>query len=201
MKYNPKRVIFFYVLEKIILIVTKYINNEMNSMYRSKDFILMDVVDIKGKKIGFVKDIIINFNSAEVEGFIVSSYKFFKNTVNVYVEDIISYSNIMVVKKTCENKVLKFSDIKNIDIIDRDAVVLGMLEDILFDKASFEIKAIIVSTGLLQNLISGKKVFLMKELLLGEEGILKINPVSNMEFSSVPHRLLMEVDCNEKENH
>lgn len=170
-------------------------------MYRSKDFILMDVVDIKGKRIGFVKDLIINFNSAEVEGFVVSSYKFLKSTVNVYAEDIISYSSIMVVQKISEGPVLKFSDIKDIDIVGRDAVVLGMLEDILFEKASFKIKAVIASTGLLQNLINGKKVFLIKELLLGEEGILKINPIKNMEFYSVPHRLLMEVDCNEKENH
>lgn len=41
-------------------------------MYKSKDFILKDIVDISGNKIGLVKDIVMNFQNSSVEGFLIS---------------------------------------------------------------------------------------------------------------------------------
>ena len=58
-------------------------------MFRTKDFILMDVINIKGKKIGFINDIIVDFKSGEVKGFVISSYKLFQKTLSVLKEDII----------------------------------------------------------------------------------------------------------------
>ena len=41
--------------------------------YRSKDFYMMEVRDEKGKKLGFIKDIDINFSEGSLVSFVLSS--------------------------------------------------------------------------------------------------------------------------------
>ena len=50
-------------------------------MFKSKDFIFMDVVTVEGNKIGFIKDLLIDFNKGKVIGFLVSPYKFFRKNL------------------------------------------------------------------------------------------------------------------------
>lgn len=167
-------------------------------MFRTKDFILMDVCNTKGRKIGFVKDIIIDFHDGEVKGFVISSYKIFQSTICVLKEDIVSFNKSMVISKCNNNKYLKFSDIKNMDIVNKSGDIIGMMEDILFHEFSFKIHGVIVSTGFIKNLISGKRVFLLKNMILGEESILCFNDVSKIDLISIPHKLFTEVGNHEK---
>ncbi|MCC5440092.1 PRC-barrel domain-containing protein, partial [Clostridium botulinum] len=44
-------------------------------MYRSKYFKYMNVYYSNGKKVGFIKDILLDFNEERIIGFCVSSYK------------------------------------------------------------------------------------------------------------------------------
>lgn len=159
-------------------------------MYRSKDFLLMEVVDIKGEKIGFIKDILIDFNEGFVIGFSISSYNLFHKNVNVLKKDIISFNNNMIIKKNLREERLKFFTLKGIDVLDRYGNVIGIMEDIIFDNFSFQIIGVVVSKGLIANFINGKKIFLIKELILGEKNILYYGESSKMNFKTMPHDIV-----------
>jgi uncharacterized protein YrrD len=81
---------------------------------------------------------------------------------------------------------------------DKKGSIVGMVEDVLFKEETFSIKAIIVSTGFLTNFISGKKIVLINELVLGEENILYNGENEHLSFSSIPHKLFMEDDLDER---
>lgn len=159
-------------------------------MYRSKDFLLMEVVDIKGKKIGFIKDILIDFNEGFVVGFSISSSNLFHKSVNVLKKDIISFNNNMIIKKNLREERLGFFKLKGIDVLDRYGNVIGIMEDIIFDNFSFEIIGVVVSKGLIANFMNGKKIFLIKELILGEKDILYYGENSKINFKTMPHDIV-----------
>jgi uncharacterized protein YrrD len=167
-------------------------------MFRAKDFMLMDVVDIRGRKIGFIKDIVIDFHNGVVIGFMVSSYKLFQNTVCVLKEDIVSFNKSMIVNKLTKKQYLGFDNIKNMDIINSHGDIIGMAEDILFKEFTFKIHGVIVSTGFIKNLITGKKILLINNLILGEANILYYINKDNIDFISVPHKLFAGEKHNEK---
>ena len=167
-------------------------------MFRTKDFILMDVINIKGKKIGFINDIIVDFKSGEVKGFVISSYKLFQKTLSVLKEDIVSFNKAMVVGKCRKNKFFTFSNIKNMDIINRYGEIIGMTEDILFQEFNFKIQALVVSTGFIKNLFIGKKILLVNSIIIGEQSILYYSNKANIDFISVAHKLFEEDKCYEK---
>lgn len=162
-------------------------------MFRSKDFILMDVVDIKGKRIGFIKDIIIDFHNGEVKGFIVSTYKLFQKTISILKKDIVSFNKFMIISRWDKNSYLQLSDIINMDIINKEGDIIGMAEDILFQEFTFKIHGLIVSTGFIKNILSGKKILLMNSVILGENSILNISNSTNVDFVSIPHKFFREV--------
>ena len=163
-------------------------------MYRSKDFYLMNVKDINGKNIGFIKDILVDFNKGKVIGFVLSYYKFLQNNVSLFVEDIISFNRDMIISKINKDKNLELSQIRNMDITNVFGEIIGIVEEILFDKNSFSINGIIVSTGFFQNFILGKKIILINEIIIGEESILFFGCYNKINFFTVPHKLFMEVN-------
>ncbi|MCS4473956.1 PRC-barrel domain-containing protein [Clostridium botulinum] len=67
-------------------------------MYKSKYFKYMNVYYSNGKKVGFIKDILVDFNEERIIGFCVSSYNILNKNNIVLVEDIISINKNMVVK-------------------------------------------------------------------------------------------------------
>lgn len=54
------------------------IYTEVLRMFRSRHFYYMNVLDIKGRRIGFIKDLLIDFNRSSVIGFAVSSNSILK---------------------------------------------------------------------------------------------------------------------------
>lgn len=169
-------------------------------MFRSKDFILMDVVDIKGKKIGFIKDILVNFHSGEVIGFEASCYNLFQKSISILKENIISYNKAMVIKGSSKKKFFKFSDFKEMEIINSNGEIIGMVEDIVFHEFTFKLQAIISSSGFIKNLISGKEILLINSLILGERSVFYFNSKENINFLSIPHKLFSEVGAYEKKD-
>ncbi|MCS4447229.1 PRC-barrel domain-containing protein [Clostridium botulinum] len=126
-------------------------------MYRSKYFKYMNVYYSNGKKVGFIKDILVDFNEERIIGFCVSSYKILNKNNIVLIEDIISINKNMVVKKLERGKYLSFNDIKHLEVIDIEGVLMGVIEDIIINEGNFRIVAIIISMGFLNNFIKGKK--------------------------------------------
>lgn len=159
-------------------------------MYRSKDFILMDVININGKRIGFIDDILVDFHSGYVTGFSISASKLFKKSISVEKENILTFNGKMVVNKISYNKFLKFSDFKGMDVIDCNGNIIGMFEDIIFNSYDFKINGVIISRGFLGNIISGKRVHLIKDLILGDKNILYFGGSDNIKFITLPHEIL-----------
>jgi len=158
-------------------------------MYKTKDFMLMDVINIERKRIGFIKDILINFNDGRLLGFCISPFKIFNKNLFVQIQDVITFNSSIVVKDTSIRKGLRISEIRGMDVVDINGDLLGMVEDFIFDKRDFRITGMVVSTGFIRNLVHGKKVFLIKELILGEKNILYISKNSKISFLTIPHEL------------
>lgn len=165
-------------------------------MYRTRDFIFKDVVNLSGNLLGFISDIILNFNDKRVQGFVVTSNSLFKKSLNIFLEDVVSFSSILVVTSTNRKKLLQFSDIKAMNVVDKKGHLIGIVEDILFHKKTFLIKAIILSVGFINNFIDGKKVLLIDDLILGEKNLLYRGESENLKFSNSPYKFL---DLKEKE--
>lgn len=165
-------------------------------MYKSKDFILMDVVNIEGKKVGVIKDILIDFNKGFIIGFSILPINIFKKSLCVLKKNIITFNRNMVIKETTEEDKFKFSSLKGMDVINSKGDVIGMVEDVIFGNSDFNIRGVVISTGLIRNLVYGKKVYLINELILGEENILYFKGKNNICINSMPHKLL-EIDKDE----
>ncbi|HEY8889576.1 MAG TPA: PRC-barrel domain-containing protein [Clostridium sp.] len=167
-------------------------------MFKSKKFIFMDVVSVDGKKIGFIRDLLIDFNNGKVLGFVISPYNFFSKNLSVLKEDIIYFNKHMVVKKVEKSRKLCLHSFINMDVIDKCGNIFGMVEDINFTYDTFEIKGVIVSSGFIPNLLRGKRIMLINELILGEENILYIPHSEEYYFKSMPHNFFVKEKINEK---
>lgn len=167
-------------------------------MYRSKDFTLMDVINVNGKKLGFINDLLVDFYIKKIIGFSIAPYGLLKKTLNVLIEDVVSFNSVMVITKTTSGDFLQFKSIKDMDVRDEKGNILGMVEDIIFDKMSFKISSLVVSMGFITNFLSGKKIILIKDILIGEESLLFNGRSENLSFCSLPHKLFTEDDFNEK---
>jgi len=167
-------------------------------MFKSKDFIFMDVVSVEGKKIGFIKDLLIDFNKGKVIGFVISPYNFFQRNLIVLKEDIIYFNKYMVVKRVEKSTYLCLHSFISMDVIDVCKNVFGIVEDITFTGNTFVIKGVIVSSGFITNLLRGKRIILINELILGEENLLYIPTRDQYCFKSMPHNFFSEGIANEK---
>jgi uncharacterized protein YrrD len=105
----------------------------------------------------------------------------------------------MVINGYSKCKYITFDEIRNMDIIDRNGEIMGMLEDILFHKFSFKIHGIIITSGLIKNILKGKRILLINSLILGEKSILYYRSNNKIDFTSIPHKLFTEVYYYEKE--
>jgi uncharacterized protein YrrD len=168
------------------------------NVYRTKDFSLMDVINVNGKRLGFINDLLIDFSCRKLIGFSIASYSFLKKTLNVCIEDVLSFNSVMVITSTSTGNFLEFKNIKGMDVRDGKGNILGMVEDIIFDEIHFSISGILVSTGFITDFLSGKKVILIKDILVGEENLLYNGKNENFDFCSLPHKLFMEDDLNEE---
>jgi len=158
-------------------------------MYRTKDFMLMDVINIERKRIGFIKDMLINFNNGRLLGFCITPFRIFNKSIFVNIQDVIAFNSCIVVKNTSIKQGLMISEIRGMDVVDINGDLLGMVEDFIFEKRDFKITGVVVSTGFIRNLVHGKKVFLIKELILGEKNILYFSKNSKISFLTIPHEL------------
>lgn len=157
----------------------------------------MEVVNVNGGKIGYIKDILIDFNKRKVMGFKVSSSGIFSNSINVLTEDIISFNNIMIVNKFNRNKYFSFSEIKSLDTVDTCGNILGMVEDCIFRENDFYITGILISTGFFSNFINGKLAIPISNTILGDENLLNYIQCNKFHLRSVPHKLFKEDDETE----
>ena len=151
----------------------------------------MKVYDIKGKYLGVIDDLCIDFYNAKVKGFFISNFLLLSNKNFIEIDDIISLDEVIIVKKIKHYKGLSFGDIKDMDIIDTENIMKGVLEDLIIEKADFSIKGLVMSSGIFDKMIKGKEILLVSECILGEDFIL-YHGSESIRLKSIPHKKYSE---------
>ena len=157
-------------------------------MFKTRDFYFKKVYDIKGKKIGIIEDIYIDFYLGKVIGFKVSSSILFSKKNYVDMEEIIDIGEDMIINSIRKGSGLAFKELKYMEIIDKLSNVKGVLEDIIIDIKDYSIKAIVISSGLIDKMIKDKQIILLNKCILGEKYILYTGN-EGILFKSMPHNM------------
>lgn len=141
-------------------------------MLKIKDFYLLRVYDIRGKYLGVVDDIYINFDKGLIQGFLISNYLLFSKRNFIKINDIVSIEDVMIIKELSKKEGISFKTIKDIDVKDKNNIIKGVLEDLIIEEKDFSIKGLIISSGIFDRIIKGKEILLPKDCVLGEDFIL-----------------------------
>lgn len=157
-------------------------------MFKTRDFFFKKVYDVKGKKIGTIEDLYIDFYAGRILGFKVSNSRLFSKNDYVDMEDVIDIGEDMIINLIKNGKGLTFKEIKYMEIIDKLGNVKGVLEDLIIDIKDYSIKAIVMTSGLLDKMIKGKQIILLNRCILGENYIL-YNGNEGILFKSMPHNM------------
>lgn len=156
-------------------------------MIKTKDFYLLKVYDTNGKYLGIIDDIYINFYKGKIEGFFISNYMFFKKNDFIRVNDIISLQEVAIVKNISKREGISFKSIKDIEVMDENLILKGVLEDLIIEKEGLYIKGLIMSSGIFDKIIKGKEILLLKDCILGEKFIL-YHGNTELRLKSIPKR-------------
>ncbi|WP_291567476.1 PRC-barrel domain-containing protein [Clostridium sp. UBA2485] len=162
-------------------------------MYKSRDFVFMDVLDLQGEKLGYIKDILINFSKREVIGFKVTPYKLFRKNFSILKEDIIYFNGAMVINKITKEEYLAFSDIKKMYVIDKNSKILGIVKELIFDGESFEIRAISIAYSLVTSIFKERRILLIKDMILGKDNLLYVGCQDKYSFHCIPHNNFLHI--------
>lgn len=157
-------------------------------MFKTRDFYFKKVYNIKGKKIGMIDDLYIDFYLGKVLGFKVSNSMLFSKNNYVDIEDIIDIGEDIIINSIKKGEGLTFKEIKYMEVIDTLSNVKGVLEDIVIDIQDYSIKAIVISSGLVDKMIKGKQIILLNRCILGEKYILYTGN-EGILFKSMPHNM------------
>lgn len=141
-------------------------------MLKTKDFYLLKVYDLRGKYLGVIDDVFIDFSNGLIKGFSISNYKFFSKKNFIESSNILTIEDVMIIKELSIKKGISFKEIKDIDVRDRNNTILGILEDLIIEKRDYSIKGLIISSGIFDRIFKGKDILLHKECILGEDFIL-----------------------------
>lgn len=141
-------------------------------MYRIRDFKGKIIKELKGKKIGVVEDVLININTNKVCGFKGKRKGLLCKSFFVLLEDVIYFGDNVIIKKVSDLTCFSFYDVKDMEVIDLNAKVIGIVEDILFSESDFDILGLVVSESFLKRYTRGKRIILIKDIILGDKEIL-----------------------------
>lgn len=157
-------------------------------MFKTRDFYFKKVYNIKGKKIGIIEDLYIDFYSGKVVGFKISNSMLFSKNNYVDIEEVIDIGEDLIISSIRKGEGLAFKEIKYMEVIDTLSNVKGVLEDIIIDIQDYSIKAIVISSGLVDKMIKGKQIILLNRCILGEKYILYTGD-EGVLFKSLPHNM------------
>lgn len=156
-------------------------------MLKTKDFYLLKVYDIKGKYLGIIDDVYIDFYNGVIKGFSISNYLLFSKKNFIKIEDIISIEEVMIIKELNEREGISFKSIKDIDIKDKNNNIKGILEELIIEEKDLSIKGLIISSGIFDRIIKGKEIILLKECILGEKFIFYFGS-NEVKLQSLPRK-------------
>ncbi|GKX66623.1 PRC-barrel domain-containing protein [Inconstantimicrobium mannanitabidum] len=163
-------------------------------MLRKRDLLNNEVFFINGKKVGVVKEILVDFARKKVIGLEVSYLGILSHKV-VCTEDIISIDKKIIINKFSNTEGINLSKIMDLDIIDKKGELKGNVEDIIVSKDDFSIEGLICTSGFFRKILEGKTIFTLDTLILGEDNILYFGDYK-VTLKSMPHKLIRDDNCD-----
>lgn len=168
-------------------------------MMRSRDFIFANAYSVNGKKIGRIEDILLNFDNGTIEGFRINNGGLFNKSICISKENVICISSKLIVKeKEYKGEFIEFKNIKGMEAVNVGGLILGDVEEIIFDEMTLNIKGLIISKGIFDNIMSGKKVILQGNYIVGEDKLICLAKQEKFNFVRIFHNVTMEADKNEE---
>ncbi len=98
-----------------------------NILLKTKDFYLLKVFDFRGKYLGIIDDIYIDFHNGKIKGFLLSNYLLFSKRNFIKVEDIIYIEDVMIIKALNRKEGISFRSIKDMDVKDKNNIIKGQI--------------------------------------------------------------------------
>lgn len=160
-------------------------------MLRSKDLYFKNIYDTKGKKIGLSKEIYLDFYKGKITGVGLNRTSLLSNKNFVDINDIINIDDEIVVQKAKKGNGLKFSEIKDMEVLDQQGNYRGSVDDVLIEEDTYEIKGLVISSGFIDNMIKGREIILMNKSILGEDFIVYLG-TSSVVLKNIPHEVSHE---------
>lgn len=159
-------------------------------MLKTRDFYLLKVYDIKGKYLGVIDDIAIDFYKGNIIGFFISNFSLFSKKNYINKDEIVAINEVVIVNSITYHKGLSFKEIKDMDIMDINNTMRGVLEDLIIEKKDLSIKGLIMSSGIFDKMLKGKEILLLKQCTLGEDFIL-YDGNDSIKLQTLPHNIGM----------
>ena len=164
-------------------------------MYRAKDFRYMKVVNVKGKTLGYINDVLIDYHNKLVKGFSVSSLNLFKKSQQILVENIVAVDTVMIANEFNKESYIPFSEIRDLEVYNSRGMLIGVVEDIIIERKTYEIKGILISSGLIHKLIDGKSILIPSKCILADDYMIHFENDSKIKLYSMPHKNNGGIDC------
>lgn len=161
-------------------------------MYKTKDFYYKKIYNLHGKKLGVIKDIIIDFSSGYIMGFEVNNYSFIGKNNFLNIKNVISINDEIICTSLEYGSGLRFSEIKDLDVINKNGELKGEVEDIIVDKDDYKIKGIILGSGIIDKIVNGKEIILMDKCILGDDFMVYYG-VEGVKVKNIPHVISKDV--------
>jgi len=155
-------------------------------MAKSRDYIYMDVMNIQGKNVGYIKDLLVDFNKGEVIGFKINPYRLLGKEFNILKENIVYYKSQLIINNIVKDKYLEFSTIMNMHVIDKYSNILGLVSEIIFDD-NFQIKGLAIKDYNIFSMFKGRSILLKSNLILGDKYILYTAENTNIDLKCMPN--------------
>ncbi|OPJ63619.1 PRC-barrel domain-containing protein [Clostridium oryzae] len=161
-------------------------------LYKSRNFMNMTVMNVRGKKLGYINDILLSFDQNKVTGFSVNPSGFMLAKVKRFsAKDIVYYNRRIVINIDEDPNGIYLSSIKKMEIIDREGNILGIIEDIIFDD-KFDVRALIISPGIINKIIVGKRIITTSRIIIGDKNVIYYGKDSYCLYSVRHH--MEEID-------
>ena len=155
-------------------------------MYKSRDLIEMVVVNKNNKSKGKVKEIFFDINEKKIIGFEIGSMCIWRKNNFVKPSDIISITNKIQVSKFTSFKEKEDNLVLNHEVYNGDGILLGNISEVLIEEKKFQIVAFVVTPGIIEKFVSGKKILLASHVCKKGDYII-YNNKSSVKFISMVH--------------
>ena len=95
-------------------------------MFKTRDFYFKKVYNVKGKRIGIIEDLYIDFYLGKIVGFKVSNSTLFSKKNYLDMQDIIDIGEDVIVNSIRQGEGLTFKEIKYMEVIDTLSNIKGV---------------------------------------------------------------------------